>query len=120
MAQTVIEVQDMKKPFYQPAANELDLTMVAADAVNGNSFVCTGREILIAHNTGASARTLTISSVAGDDGRTGDINAYSIGAGEYAYFPQGLTQKRGWIQTSGVINVLANNAEVKLGILRLP
>lgn len=98
-------------------ANAADLTMTAADAVNYEMVALTGNELVIAHNTGAGARTVTISSVVDDLGRTGDITAYSLGAGEYAVFgPFGL---EGWKQTDGKLYFAAEHAEVKLGVVKV-
>lgn len=120
MAQTPLTITQMKDPFVIPAADGVDFALVAADAANGNSFQCTGKELLIVQNSGVSARTLTVTSVPGRDGRTGDITNYSIGAGEFAYFTQGLTNSKGWQQSNGMIYIAASNAEVKLAVLRLP
>lgn len=101
-------------------ANSADLPMTAADAVNKEQFVMTGKgEIVIAHNTGASTRTITITSVAHPNSRrTGDITTYSLGAGEYAAF--GPFEREGWIQSDGNMYIEASHAEVKFGVITLP
>jgi hypothetical protein len=100
-------------------ATALNLTETACDTVNGNSFPLTGREILILHNTGASAYTVTISSVADSKGRADDIAAYSIPAGTIAVFSfrGGL---EGWGQTDNTVHVTASNASVKMTVLTTP
>lgn len=99
-------------------ANAADLTMTAADAVNYNEVVASGNDLVIAHNTGGSAYTVTITSAADPYGRTGDISAYSLGAGEYAVF--GPFRNLGWMQTDGKLYFQASNAAVKFGVVRLP
>lgn len=100
-------------------ANSADLPMTAADAVNKEQFAATGKDLVIAHNTGASPYTVTITSVAdGRTKRTGDIATYSIGAGEYAAF--GPFEKLGWAQADGMIYLEASNASVKFGVVALP
>src|SRR5689334_19627624 len=91
-------------------ANAADLPMTAADATNKEQFVLDGKHIIIAHNTGAGARTVTLTSVAdAGNARTGDITAYSIGAGEYAAF--GPFDRQGWMQTAGYMYIEAEHAE---------
>lgn len=99
-------------------ADAADLTMTAADVANKNQFVATGNELVVAHNTGASAYTVTINSVADPNfGRTGDIATYSLAAGEYAVF--GPFNVAGWQQSDGYIYLEASNASVKFGVLQL-
>ena len=98
-------------------ANSADLAMAAANASDLNQFVASGNDLIFAHNTGSSAYTVTISSVADSYGRTGDITTYSLGAGEYAVF--GPFKLTGWMQTDGKIYLAASNAEVKFGVVAL-
>src|SRR5689334_15173988 len=98
------------------AADSADLTMTAAATSNLNSFVASGKDLIIAHNTGGSSYTVTITSVA-LNGRTGDITTYSIGAGEYAVLGPLLTP--GWRQTDGSVYLQASNAAVKFGVIDL-
>lgn len=92
-------------------------TFAAADTVNDNYFVHTGKEIVVARNSGASPRTVTINSVA-VNGRTGDITADSIAAGAtHVYGPFDIT---GFRQTDGNINLEADHAEVLFAVFVLP
>jgi len=101
------------------SANSADMSMTAADATNKEQILATQKQIVIAHNTGASTRTVTITSVADSrTNRTGDISAYSLGAGEYAAF--GPFEREGWMQSDGYIYLEASHAEVKFGVLTLP
>lgn len=100
-------------------ADSADLVMTAADVSNKNQFVASSRDLVIAHNTGGSAYTITVTS--SDDphyGRTGDIETYSLGAGEYAIF--GAFRRPGWVQADGYVYLEASNASVKFGVVALP
>lgn len=101
-------------------ANAADLTMVAcsgSSGSNGNMFLCGGKDLVVAHNTGGSPYTITITSVADPFGRTGDVAAYTLGAGEYAIF--GPFETTGWRQTDGYIYLESNNVAVKFGVISL-
>ena len=77
------------------AANSRDLAFVAGDATNLNyTPLVNDKTVVIAQNTGAGARTVGFVSVADEFGRTGDITAYSMGAGELAIF--GAFKTKGW------------------------
>lgn len=94
------------------------LAFAAADAVNGNEFPLTGREYIVAHNTdGATAHTLTVTSVADPFGRTGDLTQ-SIPAGGY-YVTQ-VFDVVGWQQADGNLYLSADNAAIELAVVRLP
>lgn len=94
-------------------ADKVTIAEVAADASNFEKMILTGREILIAHNTnaGSTARTVTITSVADAEGRTGDITATSIAAGAFAMF--GPFALDGWKQSDGYLYFQASHAEIK-------
>ncbi len=98
------------------SADAADLASTAGDASNGNQFVMSGGEIIIAKNSGASARTITITSAPDNLGRTKDITTYSIGAGETAIF--GPFQAYGWRQSNGKGYIDVSNAEVLLSVYR--
>lgn len=111
---TALAALGTKKNAY--TANAADLTMTAAIVADKEQVTLTGRELLIIHNTGAGAHTVTVSSVVDDLGRTGDIAAYSVGAGEYAVIgPLGL---EGWEQSDGKLYFEADHAEIKFGVVR--
>lgn len=103
-------------PTLPVAANALDLTETAADVVNKEQFKPSGDDLVIAHNTGASAYTITFTSTADERKRTGDVSAYSLGAGEIAAF---RIKKPGWMQADGFVYIEANNAAVKWAVLQL-
>lgn len=104
-------------PYGDYGAGDADLPMVAADQGDGDQFTFEGEDLIIAHNTGGSAQTVTVTSVVDPYGRTGNIS-YSVGAGEYAVF--GPFKALGWQQSDGNIYVSADSADVKLGVVKLP
>lgn len=93
------------------------LTETAADTSNKNEFTCTGNDLIIAHNTGGSAYTVTINSVDDKYNRSEDITAESIAAGAIHIF--GPFPYHGWQQSDGVIHLEASNAAVKFAIVQL-
>jgi len=90
---------------------------VAGTYTDGEGWANTGREILLAYNSGASPYTVTISSVA-YLGRVGDVTAYSLAAGEFAMF--GPFDPKGWNQADGMVYVVGSNALVKFCVIQLP
>lgn len=99
-------------------ANSADLTVAAANVADKNQFVASGGDLVIVHNTGAGAHTFTVTSTADPYGRTKDISAYSIGAGEIAVF--GPLELTGWVQTDGKVYCEGDHAELYIGIVKLP
>lgn len=96
--------------------NEGLLTMTAADASNSNEFVFTGNEILVIQNTSASTqRTFTLTSAPDGLGRTADVTAQTIEAGEIKIFQ---FESDGWEQSTGKIYFAGSHAEVKFGVIR--
>lgn len=117
---TVITVQTIKAPFAAIAANGADYTMAAGTITDGDTYVCTGREILLCRNTNIAAKYVTIVSVDDETNRAEDITTYSIGASEYAVFGVGLTNEKGWKSTAGTIRITVEHADVLVAVLRLP
>lgn len=117
---TVITVQTVKGPFETIAADGVDFIFAAGTITDGDVFTCTGRELLIVKNDNVAAKYITITSVDNDKGRSEDITQYSIGASEFAVFGIGLTQKRGWMNSSKQVRITVEHADVKVAVLRLP
>lgn len=93
------------------------VTMAGADVGNGNDFAQDRDVLVIAQNTGGSPYTVTITSQADPQyGRTGDVNAQSLAAGEIRIFR--LTGP-GWADSNGKINISATNAAVQFGVVVL-
>jgi len=100
-------------PTLQPAANSLDVTLTAGDATNLNQIAwgTAARMLVLFQNTGAGARTFTVTSKADSLNRTGDITAYSLGAGEFGAL---VLERNGWRQDDGNLYVTVEHAEVKV------
>lgn len=116
---TVLAIQTMKGPFATISANGADYTYAAGTITDGDTFVCTGREILLVKN-GTGTNTITITSVVDEKNRSGDITTYSLGTGEFAAFGVGLTNQVGWKGATGVIRITVSSAEVTVAVLKLP
>lgn len=93
-----------------------DLTFTAADVVNGNQFAPTGREIVIARNTGGSGYLVTLVSVADPvTGRVGNVTK-TVAAGAFAFFE--VNNLQGWQQADGNVYLDAANAAVTFAVIR--
>jgi len=116
MSRTALTPVQLKQDNYAVQPGDLAISF-ASDAVNGNLFGCTGKEILIVQNTDAgAAHTFTVTSVADALGRTGDINDYSIAASSFAAIQ--LSQIAGWKETDGNIYVSVSDSHVTFCVLR--
>lgn len=97
-------------------AGTLNLTFTACDATNGNSFVSTGREVLLVQNSGGSTYTFTINSVADNFGRTdSSLTAYSLAASAVAAIQ--MKFQTGWISGFS-ISMTCSNAAIKYAVLQ--
>ncbi len=104
-------------PTMPVAANSLDFLFTAADVGNGNQFIPSGDDLLIVTNSdGANPYTFTVTSAPDPLGRIGNIDTYSLGAGEFADF---RLKKTGWMQPDGNIYISASNAAIKFAVLSL-
>lgn len=93
------------------------ITETAADASNKEQTLCTGREIIVGRNSGASTRSVTITSKADSKtGRTGDITT-TIATGATKMFgpfdPDGFRQA-----SDGMIYFEAAHAEILWHVIR--
>lgn len=114
MARTTLTPVDAPDPYDTAAAA---IPLVDGDATNGNDVVHTGREYIIARNTGASAATLTVHSSPDSFGREGDLSE-SIAAGDYVVtqvFPV-----EGWQQSDGRLHIDVSAVDIELVVVRLP
>ena len=120
MAITAATIQDISKPFAAVTAGSEDFVFAASDNVNGNSFVCTGRELLVLENDSGGALTVTIASVDDEKGRSEEMADYSLADGDRAIFGIGLTNSKGWKTTGGLCIFTASAAGLEYAVLRLP
>lgn len=105
-------------PTLQPAANSLDVTFAAAIVADKEQFVMSGNDVLLVWNTDAvNPYTFTVTSVADERNRTGDITTYSVGAGEIAAFK--FSAQKGWMQSGGYCYIEASNVAIKFAVLAL-
>jgi hypothetical protein len=117
MAATVLTVQESSGKYAVPSANGADISLVAIDQSSNGYYVTTGKEMVLAVNSDASPQTITITSQALPTyARTGDITAYSIGAGETALL--GPFPVSGWADTNGRINISTSDAAVLVAAIR--
>ena len=100
-----------------PGAGALAAPFVAADHTNGNSWIPSSNDLLIATNTDVSPRHITITSVKDPYGRTQDITSYPIPAGASiaVHIPAAIFE-----QTDGTIWITADNALITLAVVILP
>jgi hypothetical protein len=97
-------------------AGSLTITFTACDNVNGNSFVATGREILLVDNTGGSAGTFTVTSVADALNRLDtSLTNYSVAAAGFAAVQ--MKNLTGW-QQSGAIQLTCSAATMKFSVIQ--
>lgn len=108
----------LKAPFSDVTADSLNLAWQTA-TVGGETFVCTGRQILLMKNL-SGTNTVTITSTADAKGRTEDLAAYEITGTEIAAWCGGLTNTAGWKQTDGTIIATASSTNVSFAVLTLP
>ena len=113
MAETDVTATDLTAEYL---ASLTLLTQAAADVANGNRVRLSGNDLVIAHNTGASDHTVTITSVADAHNRSGTITGATVAAGTIRCFR--VKNREGW-ESSGYFLFSANHAEVKFSIIRL-
>jgi len=105
-------------PAFPISANSLDMDFQTSDNSLGNyTPLVDSKSLVLAWNTDSSAHTITFTSVADTFNRTGDISAYSIGAGEIAMF--GPFKTAGWSH-SGELWIDTSNSTVELAVVTLP
>jgi hypothetical protein len=102
----------------QPAADSLDIVFTGpAVASDGISFPLTGREIVVVRNIHATLpQTVTFSATADPFGRTQDVTAYSLGAGEFMAFK--FSDLIGFRQSDGNVYAVGSTTDIKFAVLR--
>lgn len=119
---TPLTVVQLKQNNYQVTAGDLNLTPVAMDASNGNSFVATGKEVLIFLNSDTATHTVTITSVADNYGRLDtSLTTYTVpvaAGGLSGVSAIEMTQLNGWVQSGQVIDLTTSSALIKILVLR--
>lgn len=92
------------------------LATVAADQVDGNQTPFSEDIVIVAHNTGASPSTVTITSAPDSRGRTKHITNEAIAAGQIRVY--GPFRRDGWVN-EGHLWFQGGAAEVEFGVLRV-
>lgn len=90
-----------------------------ADAVNQNSFVMTGNDLLLVRNTHATdPKTFTVNTSADEMGRTKDITAESLNAGVMRVLGP-FRDKTGWMQSGGVLHLQGETTDIEFAVIAL-
>lgn len=120
MARTTITAQAPlgAYPVLPISAAGADMIFTATDdPLDRQTPLISGKTLVFAYNSGASARTITFTSAEDTFHRKGDITAYSVAAGKVAMF--GPFSSGGWA-TSGQLYIDISNAELRLAVITLP
>ena len=119
MPLTSIASLDVSGAQFPWATAGVELTWTAADVANKNECPATSQMLLIAWNSGASTRNVTVTSVPDTvTGRSGDITK-ALAAGKYWVWK---LVTNGWAYSdNGVLKYRfeADHADVKFAILKL-
>lgn len=94
------------------------INFVAADTVNKEQVAFTGREILIAWNSGGTTRTVTIDGKTDPYGGIRHLTAKNVAAGNFKIF--GPFDAPAWMQTGRILTFEASHADIRFAVLRLP
>lgn len=107
-----------------PAGYEDDITLTPVDigleagVVAGDTFRCTGREILIVHNSDSHGQTITVTSQPySRTGRLGHITSAVIPADEVRVFQ--IFPRDGW-EVGGVVHIAVSDVDLLVAVLRAP
>jgi hypothetical protein len=94
------------------APASLDKVFTAADIVNGNSFLSSGRDLLIVYNSDVGAsHTFTLVSAPDPDGRYANIT-YTVGIGAYSLVD--ITSASVFVQsTNNLVLLSASNVAIQ-------
>lgn len=119
---TPLTVVTLKQNNYQVVAGDLNLTPVATDAVNGNSFPATGKEVVLLLNTDTATHTVTITSTADPYGRLDtSLTTYTVPiavGGLSGVSIIEMSTLNGWVQSGQTVNMTSSSALVKIVVLR--
>ena len=92
------------------------MTWTAADNINGNSVVWTGKEALLVRNDNVGAQVVTVTSAPDKYARSAH-QTHNIPAGEYWVFG-GDFPAMGWLQTDGTLFIDGAAADVFFCVLK--
>jgi len=97
-------------------SNPVDVGMTAADVGNMNQFTMSGNDLLL-FQVAATPYTVTLTSIADAQGRTGDITTFSIPANKT--YMWGPVKQLGWAQPGNLMYLAGSNAGLLIGVIRL-
>lgn len=119
MAETELTVVDAPDPYESNIANTpVDPGFAACDPTNGNSFRCTGRELVLVWNTGANPEVITVNSnPASRTARNGPITNASIGVGAIEAFQ--IFPRDGW-ESGGLVTMAMTSDHLLIAVVRFP
>lgn len=121
MPRTAITPVTPKGPFPGTVtAGQLTNAFTVSDVANGNSYVSTGREVIVVRNVNAGAQTFTLTSAPDPQSRTAHITAYSLAAAGFALFYPGTNNPAGWAQSDGTVQLDGAHVDIQWLIIRLP
>jgi hypothetical protein len=106
-------------PTIPPPADSLDFAFESTSGGDndGYEYSANGREVVLLHNTALGPQTFSLLSVADEFGRKGDIETYSLAAGEYAVL---IPPLKGFQQADGRIYINISDPTVEIAVLDLP
>lgn len=90
---------------------------VDADIANGNRVYSTGKELVLARNTGAAPVNVTITSASDPFNRSGDI-VEAVAAGVTKVF--GPFPQTGWRQADSYLYLSAPSTDIEFVVVVLP
>lgn len=103
-------------PVLPVTAGSLDVNFTTAIVADKEQFVPGNDTLVLVKNAAVAAKTVTFTSRADDKNRTGDVTAYSIGAGKTAMF---RFKKPGWMQSDGKIYMQAESIDISYAVIQL-
>jgi hypothetical protein len=96
-------------------------TGTAADTGNGNQVVASGKDLLIVTNTDVGSPpggyNFTLSSVADEKNRRGDITDFILSGETKVYGP---LPRLGWMQTDGYLYFAGADSHLQITVVALP
>lgn len=119
MAETELTIVDAPDPYEDNITlTPVDPAFVAMDATNGNSFRCTGRELVLVWNQGANPETITVNSnPASRTARNGPITTAEIGVGAIEAFQ--IFPRDGW-ESGGLVTMAVTSDHLLVAVVRFP
>lgn len=115
---TTISETEVKGPYESEAGTQMTtLTFGAGDTAGNKVVMTTGRTLLLVQNGGGGAGTVTVTSSADPYGRTADISAFSVAAGEFA---ARIFAAVGWEQTVGGRDLLITPSATTMKFVAIP